>query len=53
VTRPQVLCDAIGPATVRVTFARGAGLGNPPRVGVYAIALGHGAQAERGSFETR
>jgi hypothetical protein len=53
VTRPQVLCDAIGPGAVRVTFTRAAGLGNPTRAGDYAITLGHGAQAARGSFAIR
>lgn len=51
VTRPQVLCDAIGPATIHVTFTRAAGLGNPQRAGVYATTLGHGAQRARGNFE--
>jgi hypothetical protein len=51
--RPQVLCDAIGPAAVRVTFTRAAGLGNPQRAGSYVITLGHGAQVARGSFDTR
>ena len=53
VTRPQVLCDAIGPATVRVTFTRAAALGNPKRAGAYAIVLGHGAEAAHGSFAIR
>jgi hypothetical protein len=53
VPRPQVLCDAIGPATVRITFARTAGIGNPKRAGGYAITVGNGAQAARGSFEIR
>jgi hypothetical protein len=50
VSRPQVLCDAIGPATVRVTFTRAAGLGNPTRAGIYAIAVDHGGQTARGTF---
>ena len=53
VVRPQVLCDAIGPATVRVTFTRAARLGNPKRAGAYAITVGHGGQAARGSFVVR
>jgi len=53
VARPQVLCDAIGPATVRVTFARAAGLGNPKRAGAYAITVGHGGQTARGAFVVR
>lgn len=53
VARPQVLCDAIGPATVRLTFTRTAGIGNPLRAGEYAIAVRHGAQTARGSFAIR
>jgi hypothetical protein len=53
VPRPQVLCDAIGPATMRVTFTRAAGLGNPARAGAYAITVDHGAQSARGSFRIR
>jgi hypothetical protein len=53
VARPQVLCDAIGPATVRVTFTRAAGLGNPTRADAYAITVGHGAEAARGTFAVR
>jgi hypothetical protein len=53
VARPQVLCDAIGPASVSVTFKRAAGLGNPKQAGAYAITLGHGAEKARGTFVTR
>jgi len=53
VARPQVLCDAIGPASISVTFERASGLGNPKRAGAYAITVGHGAQVARGSFGVR
>jgi len=34
-----VICDVIGPGVVAITFARGAGLGNPPRAGSYAFGV--------------
>jgi hypothetical protein len=53
VARPQVLCDAIGPTSISVTFERASGLGNPKRAGAYTITVDHGAQVARGSFGVR
>jgi hypothetical protein len=51
--RPQVLCDVIGPAVVRVTFARAAGIGNPARPGAYRVEMSHGSTSARGAFTVR
>lgn len=34
-----VICDSIGPGSVRIELTRGAGLGNPRRAGTYGFAV--------------
>jgi hypothetical protein len=41
--RPQIMCDAIGPGTLTVTFTRGARIGLPKAAGSYVIRASHGA----------
>ncbi len=36
-SHPEVICDVIGPGTLRVRFSRGAGLGNPTLPGRYVL----------------
>jgi hypothetical protein len=50
VSRPQVLCDSIGPGAVRVVFTD---LRNPARSGRYRLALRHGGQTASGAFSIR
>jgi hypothetical protein len=41
--RPQILCDAIGPGTLTVTFTRAARIGAPKAAGTYVVRASHGA----------
>jgi hypothetical protein len=45
--RPQILCDAIAPGTLTITFTRAARLGNPKLADIYRLA------ATKGSLEFR
>lgn len=44
-----VTCMSIGPGALALTFTRAAGVGNPPRPGVYTILVHRNAQ----TFEAR
>jgi hypothetical protein len=45
-----VICDVIGPGTVSVAFAAGAGLGNPATAGSYAFSVSAARQTWRGKM---
>jgi hypothetical protein len=51
IARPSgVMCDAIGPGTVRIVLT---GVRNPARAGRYAIRVRHGAETRSGAFSIR
>lgn len=54
IARPSgVMCDAIGPGTARIVFARAARIGNPRRGGRYRLTVRHGGQSATGAFSIR
>ena len=50
ISRPEVLCDVIGPGTIAIAFTRAANLGNPPRAGTYRVSVRRGTQNVDGTF---
>jgi hypothetical protein len=40
-----VMCDSIGPGTLRLTLTRQAGFGNPARAGTYRLTAAHARRA--------
>jgi hypothetical protein len=51
--RPQIMCDAIGPGTLTVTFTRGARIGLPQAAGSYVVRAAHGTERFTGGFSVR
>jgi hypothetical protein len=51
--RPQIMCDAIGPGTLTVTFTRGARVGLPRNAGSYVVRASRGADRFAGGFSVR
>lgn len=52
VARPNgVMCDSIGPGTVRIAFT--SGIRNPAKPGSYRIALRHNSESATGAFDIR
>lgn len=47
------ICDVIGPGTVSIAFAAGAGLGNPAAAGSYAFSVSAARQTWRGTMTIR
>lgn len=47
------ICDVIGPGTVPIAFAAGAGLGNPAAAGSYAFSVSAARQTWRGTITIR
>jgi len=45
-----VLCDSIGPGTVRIRFTRAARIGNPRSAGRYTVHAEHGASVATATF---
>jgi hypothetical protein len=39
--RPRIMCDVIGPGTLKVVFTRAANLGNPKATGRYEVTATH------------
>ena len=50
ISRPQVICDVIGPGPVTILFTRAAKLGNPAQRGTYHASVRRGTQTVRGTF---
>lgn len=50
---PQVMCDVIGRGAVKVAFTRAARLGNPTKVGKYAITAEHRKTLFRAPFRIK
>jgi hypothetical protein len=51
IPRPTgVMCDSIGPGTVRVDFTRAAQIGNPRRAGLYTVHAEHGTSVATATF---
>jgi hypothetical protein len=48
--RPQIMCDAIGPGRLTVTFTRGARIGTPKATGSYVVRATHGSETLAGRF---
>lgn len=54
IPRPTgVMCDSIGPSTVRIGFTRAAQIGNPRRAGRYTVHAEHGASIATATFAVR
>lgn len=51
IARPSgVMCDAMGPGTVRIEFTRSAHIGNPARAGRYVMRVAHGRSVAHATF---
>lgn len=48
--RPQIMCDAIGPGRLSITFTRGARIGTPKAAGSYVVRASHGGATLSGRF---
>ncbi len=54
IPRPTgVMCDSIGPGTVRIRFTSAARIGNPRHAGRYTVHAEHGASVATATFAVR
>jgi hypothetical protein len=51
--RKGILCDAIGPGLLKITFTRAVRVGNPKAPGTYALTAQHGAMGFTARFGVR
>jgi len=48
--QPKIICDVIGPGTIKVVFMPAARLGNPVRAGAYRVTMHARGETASGSF---